>query len=81
MPVAMMSKPKLSVPLADGDIRGDHAQRRRRPLQHKKALGVMAADVAWAKQYKKLGFNMVATGTDHGILMAGVKSILTAVAD
>ena len=49
--------------------------------KHKKALGVMAADPAWAKQYKKLGFNMIATGTDHGILMAGVRNILGAVAD
>lgn len=49
--------------------------------RHKKALGFMAADQAWAKQYKRFGFNMIATGTDHGILMAGVRNILTAVAD
>jgi 2-keto-3-deoxy-L-rhamnonate aldolase RhmA len=49
--------------------------------KHKKALGVMAADQAWAKQYRALGFNMVATGTDHGILMAGVRNILSAVKD
>lgn len=49
--------------------------------KHKKALGVMAADAAWAKQYKRLGFNMVATGTDHGILMNGVRSILSSVVD
>ena len=49
--------------------------------QHKKALGFMAADTNWAKQYKRLGFNMVATGTDHAILMAGVRHILQSVAD
>jgi 2-dehydro-3-deoxyglucarate aldolase/4-hydroxy-2-oxoheptanedioate aldolase len=49
--------------------------------KHKKALGFMAADAALARQYRKLGFNMIATGTDHGILMAGVRSILAAVAD
>ena len=49
--------------------------------KHKKALGVMAADQAWAKKYRALGFNMVATGTDHGILMAGVRNILSAVKD
>lgn len=49
--------------------------------KHKKALGVMAADPAWAKHYRSLGFNMVATGTDHGLLMAGVRGILGAVAE
>ena len=49
--------------------------------KNKTALGVMAADPAWVKQYRKHGFNMIATGTDHGILMAGVKGILGAVAD
>jgi 2-keto-3-deoxy-L-rhamnonate aldolase RhmA len=49
--------------------------------KHKKALGFMAADTTWAKQYKKLGFNMIATGTDHGILMAGVRNILNTIAD
>lgn len=49
--------------------------------KHRKALGFMAADERWAKQYKKLGFNMIATGTDHGILMTGVKHILAAAQD
>lgn len=49
--------------------------------KNKKGLGFMCADAAWAKQYKKLGFNMQAAGTDHGILMAGVKSILSSIAD
>jgi 2-dehydro-3-deoxyglucarate aldolase/4-hydroxy-2-oxoheptanedioate aldolase len=49
--------------------------------KHKKGLGFMAADASWAKQYKKLGFNMLATGPDHTILMAGVKAVLQSVAD
>jgi len=49
--------------------------------KHKKALGFMAADTTWARQYRKLGFNMIATGTDHGILMNGVRSILQSVGD
>lgn len=49
--------------------------------KHRKALGFMAADATWAKQYRKHGFNMIATGTDHGILMAGVRSILASIAD
>ncbi len=49
--------------------------------RHKKGLGFMCADANWAKQYKKLGFNMQAAGTDHGLLMAGVKSILSSIAD
>jgi 2-dehydro-3-deoxyglucarate aldolase/4-hydroxy-2-oxoheptanedioate aldolase len=47
--------------------------------KHKKALGFMAADPAWARQYRRYGFNMIATGTDHGILMAGVKGILASI--
>lgn len=49
--------------------------------KHKKALGFMAADATWAKQYKRYGFNVIATGTDHGILMAGVRNILSSIAD
>jgi 2-keto-3-deoxy-L-rhamnonate aldolase RhmA len=41
----------------------------------------MAADTAWANQFRELGFNMLATGTDHGILMAGVRNILASVED
>ena len=48
---------------------------------HARALGYMAADAALAKEYRALGFNMIATGTDQGILMAGVRSILAAVTD
>ncbi len=43
---------------------------------HRKALGFMAADAALAGQYRKLGFNMIAAGTDQAILMAGVRGIL-----
>lgn len=49
--------------------------------KHKKGLGFMAADATWARQYKRLGFNMLATGTDHGILMSGVRGILASVED
>ncbi len=49
--------------------------------KHKKGLGFMSADTTWARQYKKLGFNMQAAGTDHGLLMAGVKNILSSIAD
>lgn len=44
--------------------------------RHKKGLGFMPADAKWAAEYKAHGFNMMATGTDHGLLMAGVKSLL-----
>lgn len=49
--------------------------------RHKKALGFMAADQTWARTYRKLGFNMIATGTDQGILMAGVRNILSSVSE
>ena len=41
----------------------------------------MAADADLARQYRKLGFNMIATGTDQGILMAGIRSILQSIGD
>ncbi|MGH6815197.1 MAG: HpcH/HpaI aldolase family protein [Hyphomicrobiaceae bacterium] len=44
--------------------------------KHKKGLGFMPGDETWARTYRDLGFNMLAAGTDHGILMAGVKGIL-----
>ncbi len=47
--------------------------------KHKKALGFMAADPAVARQYRSYGFNMIAAGTDQGILMAGVRGIVAAV--
>ncbi len=49
--------------------------------KHKKGLGFMPTDQNWARQYKKLGFNMLAAGTDHGILVAGLKSILESVGE
>jgi 2-dehydro-3-deoxyglucarate aldolase/4-hydroxy-2-oxoheptanedioate aldolase len=47
--------------------------------KHKKGLGFMASDTKWATEYKAHGFNMLATGTDMGILVAGVKGILDVV--
>jgi len=44
-----------------------------------KGLGFMASDENWAREYKDLGFNMLATGTDHAILMAGMKHIIASV--
>ena len=49
--------------------------------RHGKALGYMAADASLARQYRKLGFNMIASGTDQGLLMAGVRTILESVGD
>ena len=46
---------------------------------HGKGLGFMAASQDWARSYRKLGFNMIASGTDQAILMAGVSNILAAV--
>jgi len=46
-----------------------------------KGLGFMASDATWARQYKRLGFNMLATGPDHTMLMAGIKSVLQSVTE
>ena len=49
--------------------------------RHGKGLGFMPADAAWAAEYKGYGFNMLAVGTDHGLLMQGVRSVLQTVQD
>jgi 2-keto-3-deoxy-L-rhamnonate aldolase RhmA len=46
-----------------------------------KALGFMAADATWARKYRKHGFNMIATGTDQGILIAGIRNVLQSIGD
>ena len=46
-----------------------------------KGLGFLAADTTWATDYKKLGFNMLGAGTDHGLLMKGVADVLDSVRD
>ncbi|MCL4767937.1 MAG: hpch/hpai aldolase [Hyphomicrobiaceae bacterium] len=46
---------------------------------HKKGLGFMPSDEAWAQAYKAHGFNMLAAGTDQALLMAGIKRILQSV--
>lgn len=47
--------------------------------RHGKGLGFMPADAAWAAEYKGYGFNMLAVGTDHGLLMQGVSGVLQTV--
>ncbi|MEM7188830.1 MAG: aldolase/citrate lyase family protein [Pseudomonadota bacterium] len=49
--------------------------------RHGKGLGFMPADAAWAAEYKGYGFNMLAVGPDHGLLMQGVASVLQTVQD
>ena len=44
--------------------------------RHGKALGAMAPNPAWAADYKRQGFEMIAAGTDMGMLSAGLSSIL-----
>ena len=49
--------------------------------KHGKGLGFMASDTNWAMEYKARGFNMLAAGTDHGLLIAGVAGLLDSVRD
>jgi 2-dehydro-3-deoxyglucarate aldolase/4-hydroxy-2-oxoheptanedioate aldolase len=49
--------------------------------RHGKGLGFMPADAAWAAEYKGHGFNMLGVGTDQGLLMQGVRSVLQSVED
>ena len=46
-----------------------------------KPLGFMAANGNLARHYRKLGFNMIASGTEQGLLMAGIRTIPEFVGD
>jgi 2-dehydro-3-deoxyglucarate aldolase/4-hydroxy-2-oxoheptanedioate aldolase len=46
-----------------------------------KGLGFMASDEVWARDYRRHGFNMLAAGTDMGVLMSGVRKMLAAMGD
>ncbi len=41
----------------------------------------MAADKNWMQDYQGHGFNMLACGTDHGLLMAGAAAVMDSVRD
>ncbi len=47
--------------------------------RHGKGLGFLAADSGWAQAYRSHGFNMLAAGTDMGLLMVGVRGVLDSV--
>ncbi len=49
--------------------------------KHGKGLGFMPTDSTWAQDYHDHGFNMLACGTDHGLLMAGATAVLDSVRD
>ncbi len=49
--------------------------------KHGKGLAFMLGGADDARHYKDLGFNMLGVGTDHGLFMNGVQSVLQAVAD
>jgi 2-dehydro-3-deoxyglucarate aldolase/4-hydroxy-2-oxoheptanedioate aldolase len=44
--------------------------------KHKKALGYLASSQEAALRHRRLGFNLLAAGTDQAILINGVKTIL-----
>jgi 2-dehydro-3-deoxyglucarate aldolase/4-hydroxy-2-oxoheptanedioate aldolase len=46
-----------------------------------KGLGFMAADADWLREYRGHGFNMLAAGTDHGLLTGAVRGVLAAAED
>jgi len=46
-----------------------------------KGLGFMASDTSWAQDYQDHGFNMLACGTDHGLVISGAATILDSVRD
>lgn len=46
--------------------------------RYNKKLGIMAPNTVWAADYKKEGYDMIATGPEGALLMAGITSILEA---
>jgi 2-keto-3-deoxy-L-rhamnonate aldolase RhmA len=48
---------------------------------NKKGLGYMATSPALAAEWRGMGFNMIAAGTDPGLIINGVKGILAAAAE
>jgi 2-dehydro-3-deoxyglucarate aldolase/4-hydroxy-2-oxoheptanedioate aldolase len=44
--------------------------------KHGKGLGFMPTDAAWTRRMRKLGYNMLAAGTDTGILAAGYRALI-----
>ena len=46
-----------------------------------KGLGFLPSDPVSANEYKGYGFNMLAAGTDHAMVRAGVKAVLDSVRD
>jgi 2-dehydro-3-deoxyglucarate aldolase/4-hydroxy-2-oxoheptanedioate aldolase len=47
--------------------------------KHGKARGYMAASADLARKHAAMGFNMIATGTDQGMVMAGTAAILAGI--
>ncbi|MEO1264460.1 MAG: aldolase/citrate lyase family protein [Pseudomonadota bacterium] len=48
---------------------------------HGKGLGFLATDAATMAAFRDHGFNMLAAGTDMGLLMSGVQSVLAGIGD
>jgi 2-dehydro-3-deoxyglucarate aldolase/4-hydroxy-2-oxoheptanedioate aldolase len=44
--------------------------------RHRKGLGFMAADAAWARRYRELGFNLIAAGLDSTLLQSAIRDTL-----
>jgi len=44
--------------------------------KHNKIAGFMATDAAWADRVKAMGYTMIATGTDTGMLQQGFTSLI-----
>jgi len=44
--------------------------------RHRKGLGFMAADAAWARRYRDFGFNMIAAGLDSSLLQTAIRAAL-----
>ncbi len=69
----------LGIPGAFDDPRFDEAMKQiaRVARAHGKGAGFMATDARWADRARSAGYNMIAAGTDHGLLQLAVTDLVT----
>jgi 2-dehydro-3-deoxyglucarate aldolase/4-hydroxy-2-oxoheptanedioate aldolase len=68
----------MGIPARFDDARFDAAMRRVAEVarRHGQAAGVMATDAAWIARVRKMGYTMIAGGTDSGLLEHAMKTLV-----
>jgi 2-dehydro-3-deoxyglucarate aldolase/4-hydroxy-2-oxoheptanedioate aldolase len=68
----------MGIPARFDDSRFDAAMRRVAEVarRHGKAAGFMATDAAWIARVRKMGYTMIAGGTDSGLLEGAMRNLV-----